>query len=170
MAMRAIGRNPHTSPCLSCSSSHCHPGICWGSLPLGWRWVEAGRGCELKGDASWRRPISSGPKIFTLSSRFTGHLFQDASLGLSRRKPGSLGAAMHVALVLLCLLSAPSLDLLLSCVFHVGMVVTGSPHSARHRALSTVVLRLLVLYVHSVCAYVCVSVCAWVRCIHVPCV
>lgn len=35
------------------------------------------------------------------------------------------------------------------------------PHSAQHRTLSTVVLRLLVSFVHGVCA--------WARCVHVPC-
>lgn len=35
------------------------------------------------------------------------------------------------------------------------------PHSAQHRALSTVVLRRLVSFVHGVCA--------WARCVHVPC-
>lgn len=94
MAVRAVGRETRTHP-------HAHPasapidalGVCRGSLPLVWRWGEAKRGCELRVDAPWRWPISLGPKVFTLSSGLTGHLFQDASPGLPRRQPDSPGAA-----------------------------------------------------------------------------
>lgn len=72
--------------------------------------------------------------------------------------------------------SVPGLDLLLSSMLHLGMVVIGFiPTVPQHRALSTVVLRLLVLYVHGVHACVSVGVCmgrvcTWARCASMGCV
>lgn len=82
---------------------------CWGcrgSLALGRWWGKARRGCDLRVDAPERWHLFRS-KISTLSPRFTGHLLQDASAGLSRRKPGSVGAALFLARVPLCLLFRP---------------------------------------------------------------
>lgn len=88
VAVRAAGWQTCTHPhCWPCCSSHCHPVGSGGG---------GGGGVRPGGAVSSEvTPLGDGlslhtPKPSTLSSRSTGHLLQDAYLGLSRWKPGSL--------------------------------------------------------------------------------
>lgn len=146
------------SPCLPCSSSHCHPAgsegapcLCRGGVRRGVPW----RSCELRDDAPWRWPISS-PQSSTLFFSIHQAAPPEHRPCLSRWKPGSLEElSLFLTLVTPSADSAPGPDLQFCRVLHFVRMVTGviptvfttEPFPGGAQTLGGV--------------FVCVSVCTW---------
>lgn len=154
------------SPCLPCSSSHCHPAASEGAPCLCRGGVRTG---GLGGAVSLEMmPPGGGPSqahsLLPFFSLFTRQLLQSTYPGLSRWKPGSLEElSLFLTLVTLSADSAPGPDLQLCRVLCFVRMVTGviptmfttEPCPGGAQTLGGV--------------FVCVSVCTWARCEPEPC-